>query len=270
MVLRVGERKRTPERVEGLDRDWTLRQVKELALWVLQKEDADPSGIRLVVDGTMTPDDDNLTLADCDVRNNAVVIVEFGVSAEPGESPVERAPATCSASRTVMSQQDSAVIGFLYRLSRSDSGALCAEGEKGTAVLLPRVGPHVLWILNLSGELFPPREKNSFKLSLFVEARQGWRGYELCDVSLEELSERLHGLCISSVEAAPDRTVLSLHFAKERMAATWVYRHSRTVSQLPYETFCHVSSFLSPSGQLEISAVDTTTRVALPLLPFEL
>eukprot|EP01064_Diplonema_japonicum_P038291 TRINITY_DN9215_c0_g2_i1.p1 TRINITY_DN9215_c0_g2~~TRINITY_DN9215_c0_g2_i1.p1 ORF type:complete len:270 (+),score=46.85 TRINITY_DN9215_c0_g2_i1:69-878(+) len=267
MHIRISDRRRAPERVDGVEEGTTVKDVKKIACWVLGKVGVELRDVELVVEGT-TLDNDERLFAEYSERENQLVLVD--IKSKCGTTPHDKRT-TCHEAFKKHPSADRAVTSLktIRRLEMNDDDKSLVLRSSAAAVRLKpsksiKETGQIFWNLNFAGDLFSSRSRTSFKIP--------WGGCldGLQEATLNELSHKLLGLHVWSCESSADRSFIVLYFARERAAATWAHTHSKGLSVLPYDVLAAITSFLSPCGDMEISAINTETRLAYPLLPFSL
>eukprot|EP01063_Lacrimia_lanifica_P019937 TRINITY_DN27333_c0_g1_i1.p1 TRINITY_DN27333_c0_g1~~TRINITY_DN27333_c0_g1_i1.p1 ORF type:complete len:291 (+),score=94.36 TRINITY_DN27333_c0_g1_i1:113-985(+) len=279
--VRLSDRRRPPERVEGVDENTTVAEIKSLACWVLEvNEDLPPSCMRLFMK-KVELEDDAKTIGEYGVPNLALLQVDI----DPAVSKEERAKRKATVEGAERAEQvknlrifqgheataptgreEIAVMASFSTLAVDKSGALLLGSATSALALTPVrcKAASTYWSIQLSGAFALPRMKNSFRIPLTPQER----GTAEID-PVEEIRARLVGSTLWLTEWAPDRTCVSLFFAMERLVWLFAYRNSTLLQPLPWDAARLVHSFLSPAGEVEITAVDGPTRLGLPLNRFE-
>ena len=262
LALRVCDRRRPPERVEGIDPLTTLGDLRGVVCWVLRRGVAKPDDVRaLVIDGVSHAADDatgrQRTLAACGVTMGSLVRVEFSPAVDTAAAVAASRPAEKRSTQHPRRRSTGACLPvsplylthFRAISMEPATGNLRMEDAGGGICFSPqRRKPGLVWYLDFQGALFPAeRSQTRFSLPCGVlEAEAERRGVLL------RVNSRLFGLTVWEAEVSATEAFVTLLFATERSVTSWAHTHSRALGQLPADVLNKIVSFLSPQGALEV------------------
>ena len=243
MFVRVSDRRNT-QRVEGIDNDTTIQQMKKIVCWALDKKEQMAEGVELKLGGKQL--DNDATLGGCGVQVNSLILADFGnQTVDCGEAikkPLNMVKYWPNPTVANIREIKSFVI---------EEASLLFEGLGGGIEIA--VPERFRWE-QLTWQISYLSESTSIPQTHFkIPLSNPHDSY----ITLAPLIVNRH---IWTSESSADDSFISLTFA-ERAALTYACCISPLFNRIPQDIYEAICDFLPPTAHVEVCSALFLNRV---------